>query len=114
MTSRGDVVLVDFPYSDRTGSKLRPALVIQTDSLNASRHDTILAGISRTRRFPATEVAIDIATVDGKKSGLLHNSVIDCDLLGTFDQKLIQQALGTLPPSLMQEVDAKPRVALGL
>jgi mRNA-degrading endonuclease toxin of MazEF toxin-antitoxin module len=26
---RGDIVLADLPYSDRTGSKTRPALVIQ-------------------------------------------------------------------------------------
>jgi mRNA-degrading endonuclease toxin of MazEF toxin-antitoxin module len=25
---RGDVVIIDFPYSDRTGSKVRPALVV--------------------------------------------------------------------------------------
>jgi mRNA-degrading endonuclease toxin of MazEF toxin-antitoxin module len=25
---RGEVVLVDFPYSDHTGSKVRPALVV--------------------------------------------------------------------------------------
>ena len=29
--SRGDVVLVDYPFSDRTGSKVRPALVVQND-----------------------------------------------------------------------------------
>ena len=26
---RGDVVIVDFPYSDQTGRKVRPALVVQ-------------------------------------------------------------------------------------
>jgi mRNA-degrading endonuclease toxin of MazEF toxin-antitoxin module len=28
---RGDIVLVDFPYSDQTGRKVRPALVVQAD-----------------------------------------------------------------------------------
>ena len=28
---RGDIVLVDFPYSNHTGSKIRPALVVQSD-----------------------------------------------------------------------------------
>jgi mRNA-degrading endonuclease toxin of MazEF toxin-antitoxin module len=27
--SRGDIVLVDYPFSDRTGRKVRPALVVQ-------------------------------------------------------------------------------------
>lgn len=46
--ARGDVVLVDYPFSDRTGSKVRPALVVQNDSLNQQITDTILAAISRS------------------------------------------------------------------
>ena len=47
---RGDIVMVDFPYSDRTGSTVRPALVVQEDSLNAQLDDTILAMITSSRR----------------------------------------------------------------
>jgi mRNA-degrading endonuclease toxin of MazEF toxin-antitoxin module len=32
---RGEVVLVDFPFSDRTGSKVRPCLVVQNDANNS-------------------------------------------------------------------------------
>jgi hypothetical protein len=32
--SRGDVVRVDWPFSDRTGSKTRRPLVVQADILN--------------------------------------------------------------------------------
>ena len=38
----GAVVLVDWPYSDRTGSKLRPAVVIQADFLNGLPDDAVL------------------------------------------------------------------------
>jgi len=31
--NRGEVVLVDWQFSDRTGSKLRPAVVMQADFL---------------------------------------------------------------------------------
>lgn len=46
--SRGDIVLVDYPFSDRTGSKVRPALVVQADAINRQTTDTILASISRS------------------------------------------------------------------
>lgn len=53
--SRGEVVLVDYPFSDRTGSKVRPALIVQADRLNHSIADTILAAISRsTHRASST------------------------------------------------------------
>ena len=32
---RGDVVEVDWPYSDLTGSKIRPAVVVQADEAAA-------------------------------------------------------------------------------
>jgi mRNA-degrading endonuclease toxin of MazEF toxin-antitoxin module len=56
---RGDVVLVDWPYSDRTGSKLRPAVVVQADFLNALIRDSVFVAIPGTRRAAATEVVLD-------------------------------------------------------
>ena len=32
---RGDVVLLDHPFSDASGTKVRPALVVQGDARNA-------------------------------------------------------------------------------
>ena len=40
---RGDVVLADLPYSDRTGTKKRPVLVVQCDRNNQRLDDVILA-----------------------------------------------------------------------
>ena len=60
--SRGDVVRVDWPFSDRTGSKVRPAVVVQADVLNGRIADTILVLVSRTQRAVGmTEVLIDPA-----------------------------------------------------
>jgi mRNA-degrading endonuclease toxin of MazEF toxin-antitoxin module len=38
---RGDVVLADLPYSDRTGSKKRPALVVQCDRNNQCLRESL-------------------------------------------------------------------------
>ena len=42
---RGEIVLIDFPYTDGRSSKLRPALVVQNDVDNARLRDTIVAMI---------------------------------------------------------------------
>jgi mRNA interferase MazF len=79
---RGEVVLVDFPYSDHTGSKVRPALVVQADAWNQRLDDTMLALItsSRHRRVgAATQLVIDITTAEGQQTGLRLNSVIQCE-----------------------------------
>jgi len=61
---RGDVVIIDFPYSDRTGSKVRPSLVVQSDTLNPIRDDSILAIItSMSSGRPDTEILIEVTFV---------------------------------------------------
>jgi mRNA-degrading endonuclease toxin of MazEF toxin-antitoxin module len=43
--NRGDVVELDWPFSDRKGSKTRPAVVVQADFLNGLIDDTIFVQI---------------------------------------------------------------------
>ena len=97
--SRGDVVLVDYPFSDRTGSKVRPALVVQVNGLNQPITDTILAAISRsTHRASAEQLLIDISTSEGGQTGLRQNSMIQCGNLLTYDQRLIITKIGISRP----------------
>lgn len=111
--SRGDVVLVDFPFSDHKGSKVRPALIVQGDTLNYRIDDTILTSISRsTHRASNTQLLIDISTADGATKGLRHNSMVQCENLLTYDQGLIIATLGQLSQPLMQQVDECLRHAL--
>jgi mRNA interferase MazF len=114
---RGDVVMVDWVYSDRTGSKRRPALVIQADVYNAVLDDTILALITssaRRRVGAATQLEIDISTLDGQQTGLSINSVVQCENLVTIDQQLILRIRGKLSAALMGKVDDCLKAALEL
>lgn len=111
--SRGDVVRVDWPYSDRTGSKVRPAVVIQADFLNSRIQDTILVLVSRTRRaVGVTEFLID--PVAEPTCGLRYPSAASCSNLLTIDRGLIVQTLGLLSAAAMQQIDDRLKVALGL
>ncbi len=113
--SRGDVVLVDYPYSDGTGSKVRPALVVQTDTLNHRITDTILAAISRSQhRASATQLLIELTTPEGRQSGLRQDSMMQCENLLTFDQRHVVGTIGSLSAPLMQRIDECLRAALGI
>ena len=113
--SRGDIVLVDHPFSDRTGSKVRPALVVQSDALNRRITDTILASISRsTHRASATQLFIDITTPDGAGTGLRQNSMIQCENLLTYDQRLVIGKIGQLPAPLLERTRVCLKAALDL
>ena len=113
--SRGDIVLVDYPFSDRTGSKVRPALVVQSDALNHRITDTILASISRaTHRASATQLFIDISTPEAGGIGLRQNSMIQCENLLTYDQRLVITKIGQLSAPLLDRVQECLKTALDL
>jgi mRNA interferase MazF len=114
--NRGDVILAALPFSDASGSKVRPGLVVQCDD-NRRLDDAIVALITRnTQRatLEPTQLLIDITTPEGRQSGLLHTSAVKCEHLITIHQKLIQRTIGTLPAPLMQRIDACLKAALDL
>lgn len=114
--SRGDVVLLDFPFPSGRGAKRRPALVVQNDTDNARLLNTIVAQITSVthRAHEPTQVFIDLATEEGQQSGLLHDSVVNCVNLYTVEQSCILRHLGSLPDALMQQVDDALEAALDL
>ena len=112
---RGDVVLVDYPFSDRSGSKVRPAVVVQNDAYNRWIDDTILAAISRsTHRASATQLFIDISSPEGTATGLRQNSMIQCENLLTYDQGLVIAIIGKLSAPLISKMDECLREALSI
>ena len=70
---RGDVVIVEVFFSDRSGSKVRPALVVRCDFLNQRLSDTIVEIVtSSPRRFSesGTQLRVHPTSEAGKSSGL--------------------------------------------
>ncbi len=47
---RGDIVLIDHPFSDATGAKVRPALVVQADARHAILTNTAVALVTKNFR----------------------------------------------------------------
>jgi mRNA interferase MazF len=113
---RGDVILVDWPFAGGGATKRRPALVVQNDRDNQRLTITILVMItSLTRRaLEPTQLLIDLATPEGRQSGLRLNSVVNCVNLFTVEQTKVVNTLGSLSPAPMQQVDACLKVALDL
>jgi mRNA interferase MazF len=111
---RGDVVLVRFPRSDRSGWDRRPALVIQADSLGTGLPQVVLAMITTnlSRAGHPSRVFVPLSSPAGAASGLLADSVIMTDNLATILEKAIHVVIGKIPD--MTEVDAALGHTLGL
>jgi mRNA interferase MazF len=107
---RGDVVLVRFIFSDETGERQRPAVIVSSDAYRASRQEAIIAAItSRTDRILMGDRLID----DWKGAGLLFPSVAT-GIIRTIKQGMIAKKLGVMPLPDMKGIESNLRHALGL
>ncbi|WP_103670620.1 type II toxin-antitoxin system PemK/MazF family toxin [Pseudanabaena sp. BC1403] len=113
---RGDIVLVDYPYTSSSETKVRPVLVIQNDRDNQRLKNTIVVQItSQTQRsLEPTQLLIKMTTHEGQQSGLRQDSVINCVNLLTLSKDKILRKLGQLPNSSLQKVNDCLKTALEL
>lgn len=114
--SRGDVVLIDAPFVTRPGGKVRPMLVVQNDGNNRRMQNTIVAMITTNigRAVEPTQVVVDVATAEGRASGLLANSVVSTENLLTVRQSHVKRTIGRLSDELMRQVDDALKSSLNL
>jgi len=91
--SFGDVVLVPFPFTDQSGSKKRPAVVVSSDRYQRERPDLILMPI--TSQNPSSIRFGDVPVSDTKAAGLILPGVIKPILL-TVEARLVIKTLGRL------------------
>ena len=111
--NRGEVVEIDWQFSDLTGSKRRPAVIVQADFLDGLIDDTILVKIT-SKRFgiPGTEVEIDPAAETS--SGLSKLCYVSCKDILTRDQTLVLRTVGVLSDAVMRQIDDCLKTVLGL
>ncbi|MEW6542670.1 MAG: type II toxin-antitoxin system PemK/MazF family toxin [Nitrospirota bacterium] len=106
----GDVVLVNFVFSDESGVKRRPALVLSVPRYHQKRRETIVAAItSNVSRILFGDFKLN----DWRQSGLLHPSVVT-GVVRTIKQDMIHRKLGSASESDFQEVRQRLREVFDL
>lgn len=111
--SRGDILLTQFPFTDLTGTSVRPCLVVSPGLIG---QDLIVAGISSVVRGGtiATDVVVEDSHPEFAQAGLRVRSVIRLHKLACIEQSVIRRLLGSIGPQLQADVDQRLKIALGL
>jgi mRNA interferase MazF len=85
---KGDIILIPFPFTDLTGVKNRPALILaETDS------DITVSFITTQIKW---EDEFDLRIEPTKENGLKKTSLIRLSKLSTIDKDLVIGRLGRL------------------
>lgn len=96
--SVGDVVFVRFPFSDLSGQKLRPALLLA----EAGRGDLVLCQITSQRYADAR--AIELDADDFSQGRLIKVSYIRPAKLFTANASIVEKTAGRVKPDVVQRV----------
>jgi mRNA interferase MazF len=107
---RGDVVLVGFVFSDQSGTKHRPAVVISSEPYNRARQDVIVAAITSKvgRRLFG-----DCLVADWKGAGLLFPSLVT-GIVRTVRRTMIGRRIGSMAREDLEAVDRELHRSFGL
>jgi len=99
--SKGDIILISFPFTDLSGQKVRPVLILRNDNRG---DDCIVAfmtsGKSRIGRF-------DIKITKSARNGLKDDSVLKLNKIVTLNKKLATRHLGKLETSYFNRINKK-------
>jgi mRNA interferase MazF len=97
--AKGDIVLITFPFTDLSGTKLRPAVVLAATSLDL------------TVCFITTQVGwqetTDVLLTPTVTNGLRKQSLIRTSKIATLDRTLAKGLLGGLSGPELTELNTK-------
>ncbi len=109
--TRGDVVLVPFPYSELTTTKARPALIISTPTFLTEERRLTVAGIKSNVGAHVNRTSYVLPDWEGV--GLRKPSVVT-SWLCSIAPRIVLHRIGALGDADMRQVEARLQVALGV
>lgn len=101
---KGSIVLVHFPFTDLSSTKLRPALVLYEGHL-----DVTIAPMTTQRPDPPlpSDLLIRKGTTSFRTAGLKEESWLLIDKIATLEKMFVEGILGRADDELKREVNAK-------
>lgn len=111
---RGPVILVQVAFSDPSGSKRRPALVVSDEAFHRTLPDLIVCPISSQPRFYRRPGPGDCPVRAWRAAGLRRPSTVRISKLLAIDKEIVSSKLGVLPSPDLVSVERGIQKAFGL
>ena len=108
--SFGDIVLVPFPFTDQTGLKKRPAVVVSSAAYHAQRRDLVIMAVTSQLR-PRLGFG-EFAVAEWRRAGLIAPSAMK-PVLATIERRLVLKKLGKLEQPDVESLSAVLDEVLG-
>lgn len=109
--SRGDVILVPFPFAELTAEKARPAVVVSGREFFDAEGKIVVAAITSNVKAQRGPTNFELAR--WRECGLLKPSVIT-SWLATLAPDLVLMRIGALKAEQVRAVESRLRATLEL
>lgn len=107
---RGDIFWTKIIYSDGSGNKIRPAIVVSNDYMNVSNSDVMVVPITKMTRKPGLRTNVPLLGA----CGLALSSYAKCSDLIVVPKDFLHAQIGHLDAVEMAYIDQALALALGL
>lgn len=97
-----DLLLVPFPFSDQSGRKIRPVVVISNDSFNSYSEDILVIGI--TSNVKKERYALNLTNKDLESGNLITNCMIKVENILRLEKDLIIKKIGKISQQKLKEI----------
>lgn len=105
----GDIVLVNFGFSEGVGFKKRPALVVSSEAYNTNRQEVIILAVTgNVDRLLLGDTKIS----QWKEAGLLYPSLVT-GIIRTVKADMIFRKIGEISKGDLKKVEENIRKIIG-
>ena len=111
---RGEIFLLPFPFTDLKGRKLRPAVVVSSDTYNTVGKDVLFVYITHKGYTTPYDIRLETSNPDFKGTGLKVPSTIRAGKVACLDGSISKGYLGKLGPDTLKRIDHALATALSL
>ena len=100
-----NIVLTPFPFSDQSGNKVRPALILSNDQFNEKSEDVIVCGLTSNIKDSKYSIIIDQKDIEDGK--LYEKSSIKVENLAKIKKSIIIKSFARLEKKRFKEAIKK-------
>ena len=102
MINQGFLLLVPFPFSDQSGKKVRPVIVISNNEFNEYSEDVIVVGV--TSNITKDKYTINLANNDLYDGKLFAPCCVKVENILKLDKELIIKKIGSIKKEKLSEI----------
>jgi len=102
MIEQRDLLLIPFPFSDQSGKKVRPVVVISNNEFNRTSEDILIVGV--TSNISKDRYTI-LLSQNSLEEGILNDPCcIKAENLLKIDKKLVLKKIGKINTATLEQV----------